>query len=133
MWTRWSCKGLFPMGKHIFYCEGIFLMWCWNSDGSSASVALYLAWMTGLWSCGHLLDVSMPPVVSDSLCRHEESAMTSAGSEPSDTSVSSADRSPSVSSSAALHSLLLGKGMDRLLQILTCGLPVRQVRLFCCK
>ena len=30
--------------------------------------------------------------------------------------------------SSVLHSLLLGKGMDRLLQMVTCGLPCRQVR-----
>ena len=30
--------------------------------------------------------------------------------------------------SSVLHSLSLGKGMDRLLQMVTCGLPCRRVR-----
>ena len=129
MWTQWSCKGLFLMGKHIFYCEGTFLTWFWTSGGSAGLVALYLACMTGLWSCGHIVDgVSVPSAVSDSLCRHGESAMISAGSQPSDTSASSVDWVPSVLSSTVLHSLSLGKGMDRLLQILTCGLPLRQLK-----
>ena len=68
------------------------------------------------------------PVVHDSICMHDESALTSAGSEPSVSSVSpSVNWLPSVSSvsSVVLHSLLLGKGIGSLLQILTCGLPCR--------
>ena len=65
------------------------------------------------------------PAVSDSSCRHNESASTSAG-EPSVLSVSSVELLPLVSS--VLHSLLLGKGMDRLLHVITCGLPCNQLR-----
>ena len=67
--------------------------------------------------------MSVPvPAVSDAICRCEESALTSAGVEPFESSVSPSDNwLPFVS--PVLHSLLLGKGMDRLLQILTCGLP----------
>ena len=43
--------------------------------------------------------------------------------EPSDSLLSSADELPLMSS--VLHSLSLGKGMDRLLQMVTCGLPCR--------
>ena len=60
--------------------------------------------------------------VSDSIWLFDESAMTSAGSSVS----SSVDRLPSEDrSSEVVHSLSLGKGMDRLLHILTCGLPCR--------
>ena len=83
--------------------------------------------------------MSVPlPAVGDSICMCDESALTSAGSEPSVSSVPSV--SPSVDlfptmdvSSDVLHSLLLGKGMDRLLQILTCGLPCRQFKLSHCR
>ena len=59
-----------------------------------------------------------------------ESALTSAGSEPSVSSVLlSVDWLLSVDvSSDVLHSLSLGKGMDRLLQILTCGFPLRWLK-----
>ena len=71
------------------------------------TLALDLACMTLVWSSGHLsrcVGVSMlVPAVGDSICRHDESALTSAG-EPSE---SSGDWLPSVSS--VLHSLLLGK------------------------
>ena len=68
--------------------------------------------------------MSMPlSAVGDLICFHDESAMTSVGSE------SSVDWLPSVDMSFdVLHSLSLGKGMDRLLHILTCGLPHRQLR-----
>ena len=60
--------------------------------------------------------------VSDSIWLFDESAITSAGLSVS----SSVDRLPSLDfSSDILHSLSLGKGMDRLLHILTCGLPCR--------
>ena len=73
--------------------------------------------------------MSMPlPAVGDSICMCDKSALTSVGSEPSVLSVSpSVDWLPSVSSDV-LHSLSLGKGMDRLSQILTCGLPLRQFK-----
>ena len=60
--------------------------------------------------------------VGDSIWLFDESVTTSAGSSMS----SSVDRLPSVDmSSDVLHSLLLGKGMDRLMHIITCGLPCR--------
>ena len=111
----WSCKDLFPMGILLCLCEGIFLMvlgifWPWRLVGWTACV----------------VGVSVPvPDVSDSLCRHDESAMTSAG-EPSVSLVSSDEMLPLVSS--VLHSLLLGKGMDRMLQMITCGLTCSQLR-----
>ena len=74
--------------------------------------------------------MSMPlPTVDDSICRLDESALTSTRSDvPSVSSVlPSVDSLPSVSS-VVLHSLLLGKGMDRLLQIFTCGLPCRWLK-----
>ena len=64
------------------------------------------------------------PAVGDSLCMLDESASTSAG-EPSGSSIPSVVL-PLVSS--VLHSLLLGKGMDRLLHMITCGLPSNWVR-----
>ena len=70
--------------------------------------------------------MSMPvPAVSDSICRHDESAMTSSTGEPSESLVSSIVL-PLVSS--VLHLLSLGKGKDRLLQMVTCGLPCSQLR-----
>ena len=114
--TGWSCKDPIPMGILLCLCEGIFLMdigmlWTWQ-------VVLGMACSVGM---------SMPvPAVSDSLCRHDESAMFSSAGEPSESLVSSAEVLPLVSS--VLHSLLLGKGMDRLLQMVTCGLPCRQLR-----
>ena len=85
--------------------------------------------MTLDWSSGHLcgcVGMSVPvPAVGDSICRQNESASTSAG-EPSESSMLYGDWLPSVSS--VLHSLLLGKGMDRLLQILTCGIPCNWLR-----
>ena len=71
------------------------------------------------------------PAVGDSICMCDESASTTAGSEPSVSSVSPSvywlPSVPSVSS-VVLHSLSLGKGMDRLLQILTCSLPCRWLK-----
>ena len=85
--------------------------------------------MTLVWLTRHLLGcvgMSVPvPTVGDSICRCDESALTSAG-EPSMSSKSSGDWLPSVPS--VLHSLLLGKGMDRLLQIINCGLPCSWLR-----
>ena len=74
--------------------------------------------------------MSVPlPAVGNSICKLDESASTSVGSdEPSVSSVSpSVDLLPSVSS-VVLHSLSLGKGMDRLLQILTCSISCRQLK-----
>ena len=65
----WSCNDLIPMGILLCLCEGIFLMdigmlWTWR-------VVLGTACSVGM---------SVPvPAVGDSLCRHDESAMTSAG------------------------------------------------------
>ena len=110
-----SWKDLIPMGILLCLCEGIFLrgvgiLWTWRVVlGTACSVVM-----------------SVPvPAVSDSLCRHDESAMTSAG-EPSVSLVSPDEVLPSVLS--VLHSLLLGKGMDRLLQVITCGLPCSWLR-----
>ena len=76
-----------------------------------------------LWTaCAVGMSMSVP-AVGDSICRHDESATTSSAGEPSESLESSAEVLPLVSS--VLHSLLLGKGMDRLLQIVTCGLPSR--------
>ena len=97
------------MGILICLCEGIFLkvvaiLWTWRLVGGTA--------------CS--VGVSVPvPAVGDSLCRHDESATTSAG-EPSVSLVSSDEMLPLVSS--VLHSLLLGKGKDRLLQMIICDL-----------
>ena len=111
----WSCKDLFPMGILLCLCEGIFLR------------------VVGIWwtcelvigtACG--VGMSMPVLaVSDSVCVCDESAMTSAG-QPSVVLVSSYEVLPSVSS--VLHSLSLGKGMDRLLHMITCSLPCNQVK-----
>ena len=112
---EWSWKDLIPMGILLSLCEGIFLrgvgiLWTWR-------VVLGTACSVGL---------SMPvPAVSDSLCRHDESATTSAG-EPSVSLVPPDEVLLSVLS--VLHSLLLGKGMDRLLQVITCGLPCSWLR-----
>ena len=110
-------------------CEGVFLSWALTSVVSLGFVAWYLACVTLLWSWGHLvggIGMSVPlPLVGDSICRLDESASISAGCH--ETSVPSVDSLPSVSS-VVLHSLSLGKGMDRLLQILTCGLPCRQLK-----
>ena len=83
-------------------------------------------WNLVLWTaCA--VGVSMPvPAVGDSICGCDESATTSSAGEPSDSLLSSADELPLMSS--VLHSLSLGKGMDRLLQMVTCGLPCRRVR-----
>ena len=110
---EWSCKDLIPIGILLCLFEGIFLM----------VVGMLGTWRLVLWTaCA--VGVSMPvPAVSDSICRHDESAMTSSTGEPSESLESSAEVLPLVSS--VLHSLLLGKGMDRLLQMVTCGLPCR--------
>ena len=80
--------------------------------------------VVGWTSCG--VRMSVPVLVVDvSLCRCDESALTSAG-EPSGWSVPSDKVLLLVSS--VLHSLLLGKGMDRLLHVITCGLPCSQLR-----
>ena len=63
------------------------------------------------------------PAVGDSICRHDESATTYSTGEPSESLESSAGLLPLVSS--VLHSLSLGKGMNRLLQMVTCGLLCR--------
>ena len=74
-------------------------------------------------SCG--VGMSMPiPAVNDSISWYDESALTSAG-EPSGSSVPLVVLS---SVSSVLHSLLLGKGMDRLLHVITCGLPCKWLR-----
>ena len=81
-------------------------------------------WVTLEQVCGTASGMSMPfPAVGDSVCGCDESASTSAGEsivEPESESL------PSVSS--VLHSLSLGKGMDRLLQMITCGFPWRRLR-----
>ena len=109
----WSCKDLIPMGILLCLFEGIFLM---------------VVGMLGTWrlvlgtACS--VGMSVPvPAVGDSICRHDESAMTSSTGEQSESLESSAEVLPLVSS--VLHSLSLGKGMDRLLQMVTCGLPCR--------
>ena len=112
----WSCKDLIPMGILLCLVEGIFL----RVRGKLET------WNLVLWTaCA--VGVSMPvPAVGDSICRCDESATTSSTGQPSDSLLSSAEELPLMSS--VLHSLLLGKGMDRLLQMVTCGLPCRQVR-----
>ena len=113
---EWSCKDLIPIGILLSLFEGIFLM----------VVGMLETWRLVLWTaCA--VGMSMPvPAVGDSICRHDESATTSSAGDPSESLESSAEELPLVSS--VLHSLLLGKGMDRLLQMVTCGLPCRQVR-----
>ena len=107
---EWSWNDLILMEILLCLCESIFLMdagilWTWR-------VVLGTACSVGM---------SVPvPAVGDSLCRPDESAATSAG-ESSVSLVSLDEVLPSVSS--VLYSLLLGKGMDRLLQVITCGLP----------
>ena len=110
----WSCKDLIPMGILLCLCEGIFLV----------VVGISGTWrMVGWTAC--VVGMSVPvPAISDSLCTCDESAMTSAG-EPSVTLVSSDEMLPSVS--PVLHSLSLGKGMERLLQMITCSLPCSQL------
>ena len=111
----WSWKDLIPMGILLCLCEGIFLkvvgtLWTWRLVGGTA--------------CS--VGMSVPvPAVGDSLCRCVESSTTSEG-EPSISLVASDEMLPLVSS--VLHSLSLGKGKDRLLQIITCGLPCSQLR-----
>ena len=111
----WSCDDLIPMGILLCLCEGVFLMdigmlWTWR-------VVLGTTFSVGM---------SVPvPAVGDSLCRHDESATNSAG-EPTESLVSPDEVLPLVSS--VLHSLSLGKGMDRLLQVITCGLPCNRLR-----
>ena len=108
--AEWSWNDLIPMGILLCLCEGIFLMdvgmsWTWR-------VVLGTACSVGM---------SIPvPAVGDFLCRCDESSTTSTG-EPSVSLVSLDEVLPSVLS--VLHSLSLGKGMDRLLQVITCGLP----------
>ena len=111
----WSCKDLISMGILLCLCKGIILM----------VLGISGTWrLVGWTSCG--VGVSVPvPAVGDSLCGCDESASTSAG-EPSGSSVPSDEVLPLVSS--VLHSLSLGKGMDRLLQVITCGLPCNQLR-----
>ena len=109
MWVGRSWNDLFPMGNLICLCKGIFLMLL--GIYATLDVVGQTSWRVGM---------SIPvPAVCDSLCRCDESASTSAG-EPSVLSVPSVVL-PSVSS--VLHSLSLGKGMDRLLHVITCGLP----------
>ena len=103
------------MGNLICLCEGIFLM---VSDIS-------VTWEVVGWTSGGVGKSVPVPAVGDSLCRHDESASMSAG-EPSGSSVPLDEVLPSVSS--VLHSLLLRKGMDRLLHVRTCGLPCNWLR-----
>ena len=112
----WSCKDLIPMGILLCLCEGIFLM----------VIGMLGTWRVVLWTaCA--VGVSMPVhAVGDSICRHDESATTSSAGEPSESLESSAEVLPLVLS--VLHSLSLGKGMDRLLQMVTCGLPCSQLK-----
>ena len=71
---EWSCKDLIPIGILLCLVEGIFLM----------VVGMLETWRLVLWTaCA--VGMSMPvPAVSDSICRHDESAMTSSAGEPSD-------------------------------------------------
>ena len=98
---EWSWNDLISVGILLCLCEGLFLMgvgilWTWR-------VVLGTACSVGM---------SVPvPAVSDSVCRYDESSTTSAG-EPSVSLVSPDEVLLSVSS--VLHSLSLGKGMDRL-------------------
>ena len=72
------------------------------------------------------IGMSVPvPAVGDSFCRHDESDMTSAG-ELAVLLVASDEMLPLVS--CVLHSLSLGKGKDRLLQMITSGLPCSWLR-----
>ena len=70
----WSCKDLIPMGILLCLIEGIFL----RVRGKLET------WRLVLWTaCG--VGVSMPvPAVGDSICMHDESAMTSSAGELSD-------------------------------------------------
>ena len=112
---EWSWKDLIPMGILLCLCEGVFLM----------GVGILWTWRVVLGTaCSVGMSVSVP-AVGDSLCRHDESAMTSAG-EPSVSLVSPDEKLPSVSS--VLHPLLLGNGMDRLLQVITYDLPCSQLK-----
>ena len=110
-----SQNDLFPMGNLIYLCEGIFLV----------LLAISVIWdVVGQTSWG--VGMSVPThAFGNSTCRHDESASTSTG-EPSVLSVPLVEVLPSVSS--VLHSLLLGKGMDRLLHVITCGLPCNWLR-----
>ena len=113
--VEWSCKDLIPMGILLCLCEGIFLM----------VVGIFGTWRMVSWTAC-VVGMSAPvSAVGDSLFRHHESATTSAG-EPSVTPVSSDEMLSSVLS--VLHSLTLGKGMGRLLQMRTCGLPCSWLR-----
>ena len=103
------------MGILLCLYEGIFLM----------VLGIFWTWRLVRWTTC-VVGMSVPvPAVGDSLYRHDESAMTSAG-EPSVLLVSLDEMLPLVS--PVLHSLSLGKGMDRLLQIITCCLPCSQLR-----
>ena len=65
----WSCNDLIPNGILLCPCEGIFLM----------DIGMLWTWRVVLGTaCSVGMSVSVP-AVSDSLCRHDESAMTSAG------------------------------------------------------
>ena len=114
--AEWSCNDLIPMGILLCLCEGIFLM----------DIGMLWTWIVVLGTACSV-GVSMPvPAVSDSLCRHDESATTSSAGEPSESLVLPGEMLPLVLS--VLHSLSLGKGMDRLLQMVNCGLPCSQLR-----
>ena len=112
---EWSCKDLIPMGILLCLCEGILL------------IVVGILWTCELVSgtaCG--VGMSVPvTAVSDSLCGCDESAATSAG-EPSVSLEASIEVLLLVLS--VLHSLSLGKGKDRLLQMITFGLPCSQLR-----
>ena len=82
---------LVPYGELLCFCEGIFLT---ETGSSFVALALCLACKTLVWLSGHpsgCVGMSVPvPAVSDSICRHDESSLTSAG-EPSESSMSSDD------------------------------------------
>ena len=93
---EWSWNDLIPMGILLCLCEGIFLM----------GVGILWTWRVGLGTACSV-SMSMPVLsVSDSLCRHDESAAISAG-EPSVSLVSPDEVLLLVLS--VLHSLSLGR------------------------
>ena len=70
----WSCKDLIPMGILLCLVEGIF----------PRVRGMLQTWRLVLWTAC-VVGMSMPvPAVSDSICRCDESAMTSSAGEPSD-------------------------------------------------
>ena len=64
---EWSCKDLIPIGILLCLFEGIFLM----------VVGMLETWRLVLWTvCAVGMSMSVP-AVGVSICRHDESAMTS--------------------------------------------------------